>query len=156
MKTPIFRLATLNDIPQLVELRIQMQKEVNGLAHSKIGLEFYKTAADYFQKSLNDGSYISAVAELNDQIISANGIVFYNKPPSLPNGSGLVGYLTNVYTIPIFRGNGFATHLIDLLTTKARQLKADKIHLGTTELGKGIYERSGFKPVCFTALELKL
>ncbi|WP_374073481.1 GNAT family N-acetyltransferase [Bdellovibrio bacteriovorus] len=150
------RLAKPEDIEQLAKLRVLMQQEVNNIPDSQITNDYLNSVKSYFRESLSDKSYISSVAVVDGRIVAAAGLVFYQKPPSLPSGSGLVGYLTNVYTLPEYRKRGLGSRMIDLLIKEAKSMKAVKIHLGATEDGKDIYEKLGFKPVRFAALELNL
>lgn len=151
----IYRSAILKDIPQLVKLRKLMQCEVNIFDPSEVTTEFVAAIEEYFLKSLNDQSYYSAVAEVDGNLIAANGLVIYKKPPSITGPSGLVGYVTNVYTLPEFRGRGIAGELMKILIQFAKNANVAKLHLGATKAGRSVYERVGFKPVKFEALELK-
>lgn len=154
MTKPTFRLATTSDLDQLVELRLLMQKEVN--SPEQIASDYAQSLRNYFDSNLSNGSYLSAVAEVDSQLVSANGLVIYSKPPSVNGGTGRMGYISNVYTRPEWRGHGFAHSLIKVLIEHARSNHIDKLHLGTTELGKGVYERAGFTTPRFPHLELKL
>lgn len=150
------RLAKNEDIDQLTKLRSLMQQEVNEISESKVTDEYLNTVKQYFKESLANKSYVSSVAVVDGKIVAAAGVVFYQKPPSLPSGTGLVGYVTNVYTLPEFRKQGLASKLIELLVSEAKKRKVTKLHLGSTDDGKTIYERLGFKAVRFSALELNL
>lgn len=154
--TKNIRLARTEDIEQLAKLRALMQQEVNNIPDNQITNDYLNSVKSYFRKSLTDKSYVSSVAIVDGKVVAAAGLVFYQKPPALPSGSGLVGYLTNVYTLPEYRKRGLGSRLIDLLIKEAKSMKAVKIHLGATDDGKAIYEKLGFKPVRFAALELKL
>lgn len=156
MQKPTYRLATSHDLPQLVELRVLMQKEVNNFqSDTEVSSGYTTSVQHYFERSLRDGSYFSTVAELNGILVSANGVVIYNKPPSITGGSGRVGYVTNVYTLLEWRGYGIASDLMKFMTKHARLMGLSKLHLGATELGKGVYERVGFKRPSSTSFELK-
>lgn len=151
----IYRSALLTDIPQLVKLRALMQCEVNAFDPSEVTTDFISSTEEYFLNSLNNQSYYSAVAEFEGSLVAANGLVIYQRPPSLIGPSGLVGYVTNVYTLPEFRGRGIAGELMKILIQFAKNANVAKLHLGATKAGKSVYERVGFKPVKFEALELK-
>jgi GNAT superfamily N-acetyltransferase len=60
-----------------------------------------------------------------------------------------------VYTLPEWRGRGIAGELMKLLVEHARSRQAEKLHLGATELGQGVYERVGFRAPSFMSLELR-
>jgi|GEM_PF-5087295 N-acetylglutamate synthase and related acetyltransferases len=57
--------------------------------------------------------------------------------------------------VPEFRKRGIAAELMKLLAAHAKEAGASKIHLGTTDEGRGLYEKIGFKEVVFPALELR-
>jgi GNAT superfamily N-acetyltransferase len=156
MNYPVFRLATPADIDQLAVLRFLMQKDVNGLVDQDGNAKYLDEVKAYLLRALLAGSYFSAVAEVEGSLVAANGAVLYEKPPSLTAQSGIVGYITNVYTRPEWRGRGIGTELMKLLVQEARVRGACKLHLGTTSAGKGVYERVGFKPPNYEALELRL
>jgi hypothetical protein len=84
-----YRSAVLADVSQLVKLRILMQCEVNSSDPSKVTTDFIDAIESYFVNSLKEKSYFSIVAELDRQLISANGLIVYHKPPSLIGLSGI-------------------------------------------------------------------
>lgn len=154
-----YRRGQLSDLEELVELRILMQSEVNHINDlSKDRLDSFKQkCAHYFEEYFNNKNYHCVVA-LNDQkIIATAGVCFYRKPPSLLGDSnGLVGYVTNVYTRTNFREKGIGTQMMNEIKKLAESLKADKLHLGATEDGAGIYRTVGFTEPRFLTLELKI
>jgi ribosomal protein S18 acetylase RimI-like enzyme len=155
MTLPMYRSATLSDLNELVRLRVSMQKEVNEFTDTQVPANYLDDVKKYFQRTLLNGTYFSAVAETREKLVAAAGLVLYEKPPAFGGRSGLVGYITNVYTEPECRGRGIATQLMEIIIKHARSSEVVKLHLGTTESGKGVYERVGFQPVRFAALELK-
>jgi GNAT superfamily N-acetyltransferase len=80
--------------------------------------------------------------------------VIYEKPPSIRSVTGKVGYVTNVYTRPEWRGRGVASALMKLIVDFAKDAHIGKLHLGTTELGRGVYTRVGFMSPRAPQLEL--
>jgi ribosomal protein S18 acetylase RimI-like enzyme len=151
-----YRLATAKDIQQLVELRILMQVEVNGLSNLDVSTAYLDKVIDYFEGALDTNKYSSVIALDEEYIIAAAGVCFYEKPPSIAGGSGIVGYVTNVYTREEYRGRGVGTQLMKNLNELARKKKADKLHLGATSDGVGIYKSVGYQEPKFVNLEMKL
>ena len=174
------RLARPDDIFRLIPLRYAMQCEVAeaelaasppsstlpGADHAPLAIRrgnviidpaFREACLDYFRTGFQNETYLAALAETQDgTAVSANGLVLYRKPPGLGSGSGRVGYLTNVYTSPDFRALGLAERLLLLLIDEAKRRGVEKIHLGTTDAGRRLYDRCGFTPVRCTPLELTL
>ncbi|MFL5812074.1 MAG: GNAT family N-acetyltransferase [Bdellovibrionia bacterium] len=156
MSKPNCRIATLGDLPQLVELRILMQKEVNASSADRVDPSFPAALEKYFIQAMGNGSYVSAVAEMDGKLVSTNGLIIYHKPPSITGGDGRVGYVSNVYTLPEWRGRGIASELMKLIVSFAKESRLDKLHLGATDSGIGVYERVGFRAPRFPQLEMKL
>jgi GNAT superfamily N-acetyltransferase len=155
MNKIVYRLATSNDIDQLVKLRVLMQKEVHQATDDNVDSDYLTGVEKYFKRTINAGSYYSAVAEINGELVAATGLVVYEKPPSLKGRSGRVGYITNVYTLPEYRKQGIASKLMELTANQAKKDGVDKLHLWSTDDGKGVYERVGFTPIKLASLELK-
>ncbi len=155
MKEILFRPATPEDIAQLVHLGFKMICETNGIDQNQKTPEFEKVIQDYFLECLSNQNYFGAVAEIDGRLVSNNGLVLYRKPPSFRGTTGIVGYVTNVYTLPEFRNRGLANELMKLLIAYAKNAGASKIHLGTTDDGRKLYEKHGFKDVTFPVLELR-
>lgn len=63
--------------------------------------------------------------------------------------------MTNVYTEEPFRGRGIGTQLMRELNTLALKLGADKLHLGATSDGLGIYKAVGYSEPRFVNLEVR-
>lgn len=150
-----YRSASIPDIQKIIPLRVLMQKEVNEVTGHDRDHEYEILLHEYFHKSLENGSYYAPIAELDGKVIAAGGVVFYEKPPSITSFKGLVGYVTNVYTLPEYRGQGIAFKLTDMIIQEARSRKAVKLHLGSTKLSHGVYLKAGFK-VSEDVLEFKV
>jgi ribosomal protein S18 acetylase RimI-like enzyme len=155
MNEIIFRAATVGDISELVKLRFMAILETDGVDQNQRTPEFEKMVREYFQEYLSNQTYFGAVAELDGRLVSNNGLILYRKPPAFKGTSGIVGYVTNVYTMPEFRNLGIASELMKLLISFAKHSGATKIHLGTTDEGRKLYEKHGFKDLAIPGLELR-
>jgi GNAT superfamily N-acetyltransferase len=155
MSSITYRLATPEDVQQLVELRILMQVEVNGLTNLDVTTAYLDKVIDYFEESLGTDKYSSVIALDEKYIIAAAGVCFYKKPPSIAGGSGVVGYVTNVYTREEYRGRGIGTQLMKDLNELALKKRVDKLHLGATVDGVSIYKSVGYQEPKFVNLEIK-
>lgn len=151
----IYRFAQLSDLDQLVQLRVLMQLEVSELTEDHVSTQYSEQVKNYFLQAIPNRTYVSAVALDNEKMVATAGACFYEKPPSIMGGTGLVGYITNVYTMRSYRKQGIATRLMKNLTELAVELNADKLHLGATHDGAGIYKAIGYKEPSFISLELQ-
>jgi GNAT superfamily N-acetyltransferase len=150
-----FRLATLEDVDQLVQLRVLMQLEVNSFPEDQVTDEYHSAVKNYFLDAIPGKKYFAIVAENDGKIVGNAGACFYQKPPSISGGTGLVGYVTNVYTDKNHRGKGIGTQMMKELNKLAVAQKADKLHLGATEDGASIYRSVGFNEPRFVNFEIK-
>ncbi len=132
-----------------------MQIEVNQAGNKSVPDEFTQKVRNYFLKSIPQNKYYSSVAIFENQIIANAGVVFYQKPPSISGGFGLIGYVTNVYTEEKFRRHGIGTQLMRELNTLALKLGADKLHLGATSDGLNIYKAVGYEQPRSVNLEVR-
>ena len=136
-----YRTATLDDIEVLVELRKKQLVDEGIDANKDINEEL----TNFFRKKLDDHSLIEWVVSGNDTIIATAAIVFYEFPPTYTNKSGVKGYITNMYTVPEYRGKGIATSLLDKLVEEAKTRKVEKLWLSASKLGRPVYLKYGFK-----------
>jgi GNAT superfamily N-acetyltransferase len=151
----IYRFAQLEDLDQLVELRVLMQLEVNEVSTDAVSEEYLAKVRSFFQDNIPTQKYFAAVALDGQHIIGTAGVCLYKKPPSISGGSGLVGYVTNVFTARSHRKQGIATQLMKKLIELGAEIRADKLHLGATADGAGIYKKVGFEEPRFLSLEMK-
>lgn len=149
----VFRTATMDDLDDLVHFRILMQAEVNDILPQAVNDSYREKIKDYFQKAISAKKYVGVLAETDGKIIGSSGVCFYEKPPSISGGSGIYGYVTNVFTDPRFRGQGVGSGMVSKIIQISKETKADKIHLGATEDGIGMYKKCGFKEPRYQYLE---
>jgi GNAT superfamily N-acetyltransferase len=138
------RLATLNDIPILVELRKQQLIDEGLPPISNIDMNIDRQLSDYFTATISDDSFISWVMENDGEIIATSGLCFYLLPPNYSNPTGKTAYITNMYTKPEYRRKGIAAELLNMVIDEAKSRGYKVIRLHTSEYGKSIYEKAGF------------
>jgi GNAT superfamily N-acetyltransferase len=146
LQTPMieYRLATEDDIDDLVSLRIIFLQEAEEIDSSKSTEELRKSLYDYFEDKLATGSFSSWLAVENGRIIATSGLSFHIVPPSFGNPSGEEAYLMNMYTLPKYRKKGIGGELLVKTLEGAKRRGIKKIRLHTTAIGKSLYEKRGF------------
>ncbi|MED4205468.1 GNAT family N-acetyltransferase [Neobacillus mesonae] len=136
-----YRIATTNDIDELVDLR-KKQLVDEGIEPSiDIDTELFT----FFKNKLSDGSLIQWLVEAQEEIIACGAIIFYDFPPSYTNKSGKKAYITNMYTKENYRGQGIATKLLLKLVEEAKTAGITKVWLGASKMGRPVYKKFGFK-----------
>lgn len=134
------RIATASDIDQLVDLRQRQLIDEGQTAEELIETELHH----FFAKHFGNETLVQWVIEEQDQIIATAGVLFYEFPPSFMNKSGLRAYVTNVFTDPAYRGQGFAPALLNRLVVEAKRRNVRKLFLESSTIGKPVYQKYGF------------
>lgn len=141
------RLATLDDVELLTDLRLQMRRERETAELSVSEETFRRNNLDYFSKFIADGSYVGVIAEIEGKVAATGGICFHNHPPSYSVPNGKSACLLNMFTLPDFRGRGLAGKIVAFLVEEARKADCCQVFLNASVMGKGVYEKFGFVDV---------
>ena len=150
------RRASLEDVERLVDLRLALERESGHLTQEAMLAEVRRATRQYFLEALPAEAILVWVAEADGTIVATSGLIFFQKPPSERNLTGLEAYLLNMYTVPVWRRQGIATTLLQTLMVCAKQRQAHRIWMYATRDGRPIYERAGFVPKRRHTLEMEL
>lgn len=143
-----FRKAGLEDIAELVRLRIEFMREVNGSVNDTDESKYealVKANLDYFRENIKSNCFIAWLAIDKERIIGTSGLVFYHRPPSFKNPSGKIAYIMNIYTLTEYRKQGIASLLLEKAIGEAESMGYKTISLNATEMGKTLYLSRGFQ-----------
>lgn len=139
MNTPILRPVENKDNPHLAAI---IRSVLIDFGVPKVGTAYEDKALDcMFETYLSDRSAYFVVEE-KGEIIGGGGIAH------LANYDGNVCELQKMYFLPIGRGRGIGTQMIDLCLNKAREFAYDQCYLETMsymEAAQILYKRYGFK-----------
>lgn len=139
----IFEKATLEDIDELVAMRIAyLVEDYNGLQDSEKE-KIEKSLPDYYKKHLNQDLIICVARE--NKIASCVFLLITEKPANPSFISGKTGTVLNVYTKPEYRKRGLASKLMNMLLEEAKERKLDFVELKATEDGYPLYKAIGFE-----------
>ena len=134
-----YQAAGIDDADVLAELRrSQLIKE--GIVPTK---DIDSELLHFFTKKLADNTLVEWMGIDNNAIIATAAIAFY--APSDTNESGIVGYITNLFTAPGYQDRGIEAVLLDKLMAEARARNVEKVWLGTQKLDPSIYLKYGFR-----------
>jgi GNAT superfamily N-acetyltransferase len=157
MISPILiRRASVEDVETLVHLRLALAWESGHLSRDVIASSLREAIRQYLIEAIPAETFIVWIAETQGQIVATSGLVFFQKPPSEHNLSGLEAYILNMYTLPQWRKQGIATLLLEHLMAFIKQSKAHRIWMYATQEGKPLYEKAGFILKTRPTLEMEL
>lgn len=144
------RRALAADAPVLAEMRVRAQAERNGTAAADL-VTFRATCAETFGRALCEPWLRAWLAY---EGLQAVGTATLTLAPTLPRLDGgrrkaqsrawVDGRVRNVYVDPAFRRRGIARALMEALLNEADREGVDRLALGSSELGRPLYELLGF------------
>ncbi|SKA64233.1 Ribosomal protein S18 acetylase RimI [Eubacterium uniforme] len=135
------RLATSDDIDELMSSRLEMLKVVNNLSEDyEYSDVMVNESYDYF---LN-GDHITVLAYDDDTVIGCASMSFIRVMPAFNHPTGKRAHLMNVYTRSEYRRQGIARKMVDLLIEESWKAGTTEISLDATESGRPLYESMGF------------
>jgi GNAT superfamily N-acetyltransferase len=141
----IYRRATIEDIPALVEYRVRFLNELYDHPEDDETKVVRKSLLEYFSRAIPSNDFIARVAECDGKIIGTGGMVVWQMPARYGGvESGKLGYLLNFYTVPEARRKGIGTRLLNELIKEAKSLGLKYLHLHASKDGISIYRKTGF------------
>jgi GNAT superfamily N-acetyltransferase len=144
------RLATIDDIPTLVNHRRRMFEDMyvsQNVVRDPAGYASMDEAyAVLLRYELPAGSTRAWMIEDSGAIAASGALKFTDWLPR-PDGQrrGLV-YVHSVYTVPEYRRLGSARRILHAMIDYCRDNGWPRITLHASEMGRGLYEDLGFKP----------
>ena len=139
-----YKTATSEDIAELMQIRLEMLREVNDLSPDYVfSEEFCLYSRDYF---LN-GQHTTVLAidgKINEPIGCAT-LCYIELMPTFSHPTGKRTHLMNVYTAPDYRGQGIARRMVEMLMEEARRRGVTEISLDATASGRPLYRKLGFR-----------
>ncbi len=138
------RQATINDIEDLIRLRMALIREANHLEETEDISELQNNIAVYLRENISE-KFLAWLVEDEGEIVAASGMNLFQKPPTYINPTGKEAFIMNIYVEPRSRGKGYATCLVNEMITYLQNTEYKKVSLVATEAGKYVYEKIGFK-----------
>lgn len=142
----IYREAVRSDIPRLAQMRWDFRME---LAHEafqpEVKAPFMQAMLAFLDEVIDSDRWGIWVAEEDGIIISNVYIQRIRKVPRPIRLNVEMGYLTNMFTYPEYRGQGIGAELMRRALEWARSLQMETIILWPAEGREAFYERGGFE-----------
>ena len=155
MNSIIFDMAGIDDIPELVRLRIAYMIDDFGSISEYERRCMEEQLPDYFDRRLGK-ELIAFVARTEGRLVAAAYLLIIEKPanPFLPNG--LDGEVLSVYTENEYRGKGICTQLMKNMIEYSKENRLCRIDLMATKEGYPIYKKVGFEDKTQKYLDMRL
>lgn len=149
----IVRIATPQDIPRLVELRMRLFAEVGEIQQPDAAPELRAATTQYFAQTSQTAKSWVAIAE--GSVVACGTLAEFHRPPYTGNLAGTEAYLLNMYTLPAFRRRGMADEIVRQILAFAQVQGYGKVWLHASEDGRPLHERHGFAPRMGVPVKLK-
>jgi GNAT superfamily N-acetyltransferase len=148
----IVRLATLDDVDELVQMRWEFSKEDYEV--STISFEdFHQTCSEFLVKAIKSGNWYIWVSEVEGDIVSHMYLQLIHKVPRPGKTQApYYGYVTNVYTRPAFRSQGIGTGIHVAMEKWSKENQVEFLILWPSSTSVQFYTRNGFAR-CEEAME---
>ena len=139
-----YKIATSEDIAELMAIRLEMLREVNDLPPDYVFSEdFCSYSRDYFLNGQH--TTMLAVDEEDGNTIGCAMLCYLEMMPTFSHPTGKRAHLMNVYTAPDYRGQGIAHRMVEMLIEEARRRGVTEISLDATASGRPLYRKLGFQ-----------
>lgn len=108
----------------------------------KVGTAYEDKALDNMREAYSDQKSVYLVAELKGEVIGGAGIA-----PLTGYGNGEVCELQKMYLLPIGRGKGLGSKMMNACIEKAKEIGYEKCYLETMpymDAARKLYKKTGF------------
>lgn len=139
-----YRLAVEPDVMTLAEMRWTWRTGEDGTRAVVSRESYLDECAAFMRRGLAEGSWAFWVAEVEGQIVSHIFVRLVRKVPKPDLLHDEIGYVTNVYTRPAYRGQGIGSALLKHVVQWARDRALDALFVWPSEQAVPFYERAGF------------
>lgn len=137
------RRAALADMEALVELRFAFLAEFRHIdGEARRVLE--PALRDYYARHLGGSDFVALLGQAEGAVVCCAFFTVSESPPNDQYPNGKIAYVFNVYTLPEYRGRGFAGQVVGRLVQEAKALGVTAINLNASGAGRPIYQKLGF------------
>ena len=147
MEKIVYRKLTEAELEIFINMRIaQLTEEYTNTGRNvPEGVDLKTALRDYYQRHMEEGTFVSWLAMDGDKIIGTSGMSFVEKPPYFTCPSGRLGLLSSMYTDPRYRRKGIAKELLHRVVEEARAYGCGSVHITASDMGVKLYTAYGFK-----------
>ena len=136
-----YKRLTADRVGEFIALRIAQLREEG----AKEDIDLAPALKSYYERHMQDDTFISWLALDWDRIIGTSGISIVEKPPYFSCPSGRIALLSSMYTAPEYRRHGIASRLLSLAADEARKRGCGTIQITASDMGVKLYTAFGFE-----------
>ncbi len=140
----IIRFAEEKGIEQLIKMRWDFTIEYDESKNDASYGNFEKECHAFLASAINSGRWFIWVAEENDKIVSHIYIELIHKVPRPRRETYPFAYMTNVYTVPEYRGKGIGSKLLREVNKWVKENKYEFVIVWPSEDSIPYYEKNGY------------
>ena len=141
----IYRQAVPSDFPRLAQMRWDFRTELLTEPPPPETREaFLPVMLDFLVDAYRNGRWVMWLAEQEGVIVSHVYIERIRKVPRPTSFDAEYGYLTNMYTLPAYRGQEIGANLLRVAVEWAREQHLEMVILWPARGREAFYARSGF------------
>ncbi len=140
-----YRLAKKDDIEQLIKMRWDFTLEdYPEMGEGVTFSAFAEECSGFLEQAIDNGQWFIWVAEDHEKIVSHIYVELIQKVPRPGRVTNPFVYMTNVYTVPCYRGKGIGSQLLSRVNEWAKDQKYEFIIVWPSDTSIEFYSRNGY------------
>ena len=132
---------TIKELDAFMNIRINQLREEG----AKENIDLKPALADYYDRHMKDGTFVSWIALDGDKIIGTSGMSFVEKPPYFGCPNGKIGLLSSMFTAKEYRRQGIAKELLTRVMKEAKEYGCGVVQITASDMGVLLYSDFGFQ-----------
>nr|WP_314463091.1 GNAT family N-acetyltransferase [uncultured Clostridium sp.] len=151
----VIRKSVYQDIPQMVQLRMEFLRKDQGEEQVNKFPELYVKTEEFISKYLNNTLDIF-IAEVNDEMIAVLCVFYLELLPRLVSQDSKCAHMSFVYIIPQYMDEELEKSLYEYSMKNAREKGAEVFEINILEKDIAQYEMAGFIDSGYPPIQLML
>jgi GNAT superfamily N-acetyltransferase len=141
------RLARQEDIVSLIRMRwdFTLEHDTSGKVKEEDYAYFNDECREFLMNAIGGNDWYIWVAELDEKIVSHIFIELVHKVPRPGRITYPFAYMTNVYTLPDYRGKGIGSKLLTRINEWAKEQKYEFVIVWPSDESIEFYRRNGYR-----------
>lgn len=135
-----YRRLTEKEMDYFIEMRICQLREEGATED----IDIRPALADYYNRHMADGTFVSWLAVDGDMIVGTSGMSFVEKPPYFGCPNGRIGLLSSMFTAKEYRRRGIAKELLSRVVNEAKEYGCGCVQITASDMGVLLYTDFGF------------